>query len=305
MRDADQLQETLTYVVIPADSSQPLQECSVTTKPHPEALLEHIKPMFASGSDQVDVSLLQQQSNGAATNLFASSTGDALPQVSHDVLQQVAKEAHVETFTLVHPTLSNQKTSVVMYLDEVGMLKRLPLNKRASDYAARAGYNPPPQFYGTVILSRFQYSTSRVDGTAVKHVLNFTMDDASPHATWLMQAAQDNLQHQQQFNQATGAKLEQAAIQGTDGTVAVEQDYTWTQTEEELELRIVSDEPVTKKDVKIQFAPQMLQVHKPKVVSIALFERVDVESCTWTIDKNELVISMEKQEAAFWPRIIN
>lgn len=34
------------------------------------------------------------------------------------------------------------------------MLKRLPLNKRASDYALRAGFNPPPQFYGDVFMGR-------------------------------------------------------------------------------------------------------------------------------------------------------
>jgi hypothetical protein len=315
MREADRLTDTISYVFVPADTSKPIEERSFTTNlsntSGRDLLLEHIKPLFASGSDQVDVTLLEQQ--GAATNLLASSSsGDnALPQVSHETLQQVAKEVHVETFTLVHPTLSNNKTCVLMYLDEVGMLKRLSLNKRATEFATRAGYNPPPQFYGNVVLGRVQYT--RGGSTGLKLLLDFKLADARLDADWLLQGAMQNLEHQQQFNEATGTKMEQAAVKGTDGTIALEKGYTWTQTEEELEVRVALDidaaaadaAPINKKDIKINFASQTLQVLKPKIVSIALFERVDVDSCTWTLDKNEIVISMEKQEAALWPRIVN
>ncbi|GKZ00249.1 hypothetical protein MPSEU_000977800 [Mayamaea pseudoterrestris] len=310
MRDADQLSDSslIHYVYVPSDTSKPIEErsfsTSLATSSAKDPLLEHVKPLFATGSDRVDVTLLEQQ--GSPANLLASSSsGAAMPHVSHETLQQVAKEGHVETFTLVHPTPSNNMTSVLVYLDEVGMLKRLPLNKRATEFATRAGYNPPPQFYGDVVLGRMHYVRN---GGGRKQPVDLKLADARLDAEWLLHAVMQNIEHQQQFNEATGTKQEQPAVKGTDGAAAVERDYIWTQSEEELEVRVALNaaaSPISKKDVQIRFAPQTLQVFKPKTVHIALFERVDVDSCTWTIEKNEIVISMEKQEAALWPRIVD
>ena len=93
----------------------------------------------------------------------------------------------------------------------------------------------------------------------------------------------------------------------------VEQGYSSTQTEDELEVVVpLSSEDVTAKDLSVTFRPQNLQVFqwKEPVVSLPLFERVDVDACTWTLDRGSsedhpkrLVITMEKCEQALWPRI--
>lgn len=88
---------------------------------------------------------------GQATQ-FGSS--NAPGQVSEDAMQAVADEGQVESFTLVYPTSSNKFTGVNIYLDEIGMLKRLPLNKRAGNFALRAGFNPAPMFYGDIFMGR-------------------------------------------------------------------------------------------------------------------------------------------------------
>lgn len=136
--------------MIPADTSQPLQELSfpVSSNDTGDALAEHLKASFGGNAKNIDMTLFQQQ---AATQLSARDA-----TVSPEALQQVAQEGNVETFTLVHALPSNHFTGINMYLDEVGMLKRLPLNKRASDYALRAGFNPPPQFYGNVYMGRIK-----------------------------------------------------------------------------------------------------------------------------------------------------
>jgi hypothetical protein len=295
--------ETISFVVIPADASKPMEEhqytCAITL--NEDTLLKHIAPLFRSTTEEeeettvVDLTLLQQQQQQQPLNTMMGSQD--LPTLSHETLQQVAKDTHIETFSLVHPTVSNQFTSVQFYLDEVGMLKRLPLNKRASDLALRAGYNPPPLFYGSIVVGRLKYEHGR------KQNISFTLHSMN-NANWLLAATSQNLEYQQQLNQATGTKREQPAIQGTDGQAQVEQDYEWTQTEEELEVRVKLEQvPVNKKDIQIKFAPQSLQVIQPKMVLLSLFERIDVDSCTWTLDKDTIVIRMEKQEAAFWPRI--
>lgn len=146
--------DVVTYVLVPCDTSKPLQELSFPGRGRRsksvagDELVEYLKPAFGGNSDKIDLALFQQQ---GAVQLGSSN---APAKVSEQALQQVASQGNVETFTLVNGTTSNHFTSVVLYLDEAGMLKRLPLNTRATDYALRAGFNPPPHFYGDVFLGR-------------------------------------------------------------------------------------------------------------------------------------------------------
>jgi hypothetical protein len=203
-----------------------------------------------------------------------------------------------------------------MYLDEVGQMKRLPLNTRASEFAQIAGYNPPPIFYGNIFVAKIQKR-----GPIIESYLSLTVKDCHPRAPWLQQAATDNLEYQMELNQITGKQgTTQPAVAGSDGVAKTEDGgkYSWTQSEEELELVVPlntysNDTTVAAKDVSVQFKPQKIQVnqHKEPILLIELFERVDVDGCTWTLDKGsdgqnpKLVVTMEKMEQALWPRIEN
>jgi CS domain len=192
------------------------------------------------------------------------------------------------------------------------MLKRLPLNKRASDLAARAGFNPAPVFYGDVFLGRIQQRPQLQNRSFVLGV-----DTDFNTAAWLRTAVNDNLHYQQQINAATGQKdVVQAGVAGSDGQVQQEDGYSWTQTEGEIEVVVPLPADATSKQVKVAFRPLVLEVlylAEPHV-NLPLFERVDVDACTWTLDRSDnggdnadnatkLVITMEKVEEAFWPRI--
>jgi hypothetical protein len=77
-----------------------------------------------------------------------------------------------------------------------------------------------------------------------------------------------------------------------------------------LEVTVPLPSDFNKKELEVKFRPQSLQVSyaKKHLVSIHIFERVDVDSCTWTVDRGaatSLVITMEKLEEALWPRIID
>lgn len=50
-------------------------------------------------------------------------------------MNKVAAMGSVETFPLVHPSDTNGFNGVYVYLDEVGMLKKLPCNARATAIA--------------------------------------------------------------------------------------------------------------------------------------------------------------------------
>jgi hypothetical protein len=299
MRQDDAIQEDdISYVLLPADG-RPMQELTFRPTPgvHGDLLMNHLKPAFRGKSSQVDLSLLQKQ----ATQTLVGS-GDTA-QVSTEALQKVAGEANVETFSLVRALPSNLFTGINIYLDETGMLKRLPLNKRASDYCTQCGFDPAPQLYGDVFLGRVQ------NKSGIKNVSFVLGPDTAPDALWLRSAVTENLEYQMEMNRITGRKDVQPAAVG-DGKSKQEDGYSWTQTQDECEITIAVPKDTLSKDIKSKFFPQKIEFSckGDKVLSIKLFESVDVDGCTWTLDKVEddhrnLIVSMEKIEQAFWPRI--
>jgi len=146
--------ESLQFVHLPQDETIPLKELSVYANPDRvgDILIDYLKTFFQSLSDKVDVSLLKDQSDQYFGNNSIPST------LSDEAITRVADEGQVEVFCLVRPVPSNKFTSINMYLDELGMLKRLPLNKRAGSLAKQAGYDPEPLFYGDVYIGRLSVS---------------------------------------------------------------------------------------------------------------------------------------------------
>jgi CS domain len=222
----------------------------------------------------------------------------------------------VPSFYLLSPG-SHRMNPFATFCFSVGMLKRLPLNKRASDFASRAGFHPPPQFYGDVYLGRVQQKP------ALKNLSFILGPDTAPDAPWLQAATTQNLEYQLEMNHITGrtSDTRQPAVSGTDGMAVTEESYSWTQTEDEVELVVPLSANVSSKDVSVKFRPLSLEVSAVKtetLVSLTLFERVDVDACTWTLESGgngavgstsngeypkRLVITMEKCEHALWPRI--
>lgn len=299
-------EDGVAYVLVPADTTRPLQEFTMTRQQQSapgDLLVEHLKPAFANtgNNHHVDISLLQKQ----AQDTLVGSSG-APTTVSEETLRQVASEASVETFTLVNPTPSNQFVGINIYLDEVGMLKRLPINTRASKFAEQAGFNPPPTFYGDVFLGRIQHKP-------VLKNLSFCLGiDTAFDAPWLQSATTENSEYQMEKNRITGQQDQhQPAAAGSDGKAKQEDGFSWTQTEEELEICVplANAENVQPKQVQVKFRPQSLQVRyqNEDLLAFALFERVDVDAGTWTIDRSssQLIITLEKVEQALWPRIVD
>jgi hypothetical protein len=89
MEELDETDEVITYVLVPHDTSKPLQELSFPVGKTPgDALAEHLKPAFGGNADSVDLNLFQKQ---AAIQLGSSDA-----TVSEEALQTVAKEGNVE-----------------------------------------------------------------------------------------------------------------------------------------------------------------------------------------------------------------
>jgi len=306
--DNDPNAKKISFVYIPSDTSKPMKEMNFSLKHQSQpvdALPEVLKPMFSvlgKVGDSVDLSMLRDQQQ----QHFASGNAPSVT-ISDETLRKVAQEGHVETFNLVKPVPRNKFTSVNIYLDEIGMMKRLPLNARAADLAKKAGFNPPPNIYGDVFIGRVQSSPNKKTTN-----LDFKLgSDTSHDATWLQNAAMENLEFQNAMN---GNNNQQQRVQptnaGEDGKAKQEEGYSWTQTDEEVEVVVdLKSDEITTKDIKVNFRPKSLEllVKKDPVVYISLFDAVDPDGCTWTIEKSkgtkQIAITCEKQDAISWPRI--
>ena len=112
-------------------------------------------------------------------------------------------------------------------------------------------------------------------------------------------------------------------IDGTHGKAKQENGFSWTQTEEELELVVPLTSMIVAKDIHVDFQPQSLHVTCqgiPILDHLPLFERVSVDDCIWVFQQAQsatatndeqnassssptVVITMEKVEPALWIRI--
>ena len=321
--------DDIKFVWIPADESKAMRTlvvpASFLKENRGDVIPNFVKPFFGADKTRVDAGLLQQQatkqfSTGGTSNSNSSLKGpDGKPvdmdpsKISASAMNAVAAEGSVETFCLVHPADTNQYTGVYIYLDEVGMLKKLPSNKRASGIGGACGYNPAPIFYGDVFVGR-----TRTKPKMANVDFEAGTDTDYGRAEWMRRAVPENLAWQQAMNAATGksSALEQPAHAGTDGTVAQEDGFSWTQDGDEVEVVVplvgsgsgTSASPVNKKEVKVVFRPRYVAVsYKGQAVErIDLFESIDVDGCTWTLnnDKTKLIVTCEKADPEkIWPRI--
>ena len=189
---------------------------------------------------------------------------------------------------------------VYIYLDEVGLLKKLPNNKRASAIAARCGFYPAPNFYGDVFVGRVKSKP------ILKNVAFEAGIDTDSGAEWILRAVSENLAWQQELNKVTNksSSERQPSAVGTEGKAAEEANFTWTQDEEEIEL-VVPLKEVNKKLIKVSFLNRSIKVkyNTDELVAVNLYSGIDVDGCTWTIDGSNLVITCEKADGVVWPRI--
>lgn len=306
--------EDMFFVLIPQNESLPLKELTMRVSKNRnggDGLMEHLKPFFSAFSKKVDLNLFKDQ----ATKHFGS--GDGPGKVSEESLMEVAEKGQVESFCLVQPVPANKFNSIYMYLDEVGMLKRLPLNKRAGEFALKAGYNPAPMFYGDIFIGRM--STKPV----LKNI-DFRLGlDTSPDAKWLKTAVLANLERQMAMNSMSGNPDKiQPSADGEDGVAKTELGglYVWTQTDEEVEITVSlnsskDEEVFTVEDVKtgglkVKYYPRRLLVsfRDKELLLINFYSNVDTDGCTWTLDTSKesvsIVITCEKSDPIVWPRII-
>ena len=291
----------ISFVCVPQDESKDIftlkLPASLAKTTPGDALPNYVKPYFAADRQSIDANLLKEQ----ATKHFAGGNlGDLVESnISAASMNAAAAMGSVETFPLVHPADTNGYHGVYIYLDEVGMLKKLANNNRATQIAATCGFYPPPNFYGDVFIGR-------VCSKPILRNVNFEVHETNRESPWMQRATSENLIWQQELNKVTNRTSErQPAAVGTEGNTAEESNFSWTQDEDEVELSIPL-EAVNKKLVKVTFLNKKVKVKydNQDVLDLSLYGAIDIDGCTWTIDGSKIVITCEKVDAGtLWPRI--
>lgn len=318
----------INFVFIPHDTSRDITTLTLPNRlvealgPTGDVLPTYVKSYFADGKP-IDGALLQDQALkqnliGGDLDKFASAaaaeTGEdslATTKLTPSALASATASGSVETFPLVRPSSTNHNQGVYIYLDEVGQLKKLPNNLRASSLAQKCGYYPAPNFYGDVFVGR-------VSSKPVLHNIDIKREDIlDTTKEWMVRATHENVEWQKALNEVTGRTGEsQPNHAGTEGVAVHVQgnmcSYSWMQNDEEVEIiislkkKVEDGMKVDKTSIKVDFQPRkvIVKCNNESILEVQLYSKLDVDGCTWTLDKESLVITCEKaSQGEIWPRL--
>lgn len=313
-----EIADGVSFVYVPYDTSKPISEVKLPSSvmgPAGDLLPMFVKSYFSDGK-MIDEHLFQEQAG--KQSLMAGGTDQPL-RVSSQAMMDATSAGSVETFPLVRPSSTNKHQGVYIYLDEVGMLKNLPLNVRASKIAGQCGYNPEPKFYGDIFIGRVESKPMQS-----MHNIDIMVEDVvNASSEWMVNAPRENTLWTQALDDATGGSYrknnESQINDGTEGVaVQVNKDgknsFSWLQNSDEIEVTVtlLSDAEVqegkgaNKKLIKVSFLRKKLIVKYDTklILELGLYEDIDPDGSTWTLDKDKLVITCEKSDVGkIWPRV--
>eukprot|EP00281_Chroomonas_sp_CCMP1168_P006593 CAMPEP_0206257150 /NCGR_PEP_ID=MMETSP0047_2-20121206/25175_1 /ASSEMBLY_ACC=CAM_ASM_000192 /TAXON_ID=195065 /ORGANISM="Chroomonas mesostigmatica_cf, Strain CCMP1168" /LENGTH=327 /DNA_ID=CAMNT_0053683693 /DNA_START=179 /DNA_END=1162 /DNA_ORIENTATION=+ len=237
---------TFSYVRIPSDESKPYELLKAEGFVAEDCMHTLLKSAFAGGS--IDES--------TAKKTALAQMGNSVTEKGLGVLGDAAAGGVVETFALVRPSKTNGYCGVYIYLDEVGMLKKLPSNPRARALAATCGFHGA-DFFGDVFVGR-----TRVQPSPMRNV-DFALEDMDSSADWIKRAGAENYDYglgMREFKDVVN-KSNPGGAPDVDPDAEKDGDgYKWSQTDSDVEITIDCGQNVKKSDIKITFKADSLKV---------------------------------------------
>jgi len=264
-----------------------------------------------------------------------------------NLLKMQEQQASCEITCLTIPTPLNGHTAVSMYGDDSARTKNHPYNQRATNlmmacghafrYSDDVGDGKPNGIYGDVfvgraiddeakdIWERVDLTSSEVEGDPSKQSWCKVArrkgggggrgGAAASLSKTLQNFQQQQQQHQHQQAAPAGSASPAAAPAPSAMTHAppTKGNYTWIQTEDEVELKFIVPKETKTKNVAVKFGLRSLKVSLNGMVAVdgngdgctnkvlcdgATWDQVDVDGSTFTLqDENgqrELCVSLEK-----------
>ena len=191
---------------------------------------------------------------------------------------------------------------VNLYLDEVGALKKLPGNRRASALASLCGFGSGVPFFGDMFAGRVRTRAGRVCN------VDFVLDDTRPESAWLRVAAAQNRAQQQQEAPFRGAGATAEELRNVSGEG---EGYTWEQEDDEVVVTVPVPVGTRGKHCKIAISKRSVSVALTstapgfKELQLPLYAPVVASDSMWSLDGNNVVLTLVKSsEDEIWPALI-
>ena len=289
------------YVKVPAEPTASVVEevayAPVDGLPHyrSDTLKDLLAPRFSDDACMDEDTVARATASRLKGMLVGGGGGMTLKAPSAGALQEQALGGVCETWPLAQANADNKWCSVRLYIDEVGALRSRPRNTRAEALARAAGL-AGVSIHGDAYVGRCE----RLDGGGERSV-DFVLAELAHDSVWVLAARREH----ERTAAAAGHRDEELLVSGGDETGL----YTWSQGEEDVEVRVTRGIPEGGKTAKKRIAVSYgsgealrVKVDGSMVLELPkLFARVTPDECSWSLaDGPVLVITMEKAEARPW-----
>ena len=290
------------YVKIPCDSTHQLEQlfAVLAHDAHGDVLPDVLAPRFAGGGS-VD--------GHAAREQAVRQLGEKGLELSQSAIENATKLGNCETFALVRPSHTNGHRGFYLYLDEVGLLKKLPANERANQLAVACGF-ANVSFYGDMFIGSVLQQPSPMHNT------DFLVQDMDSSTDWLKRAVSENLEYNASMQALQDAMRDKGGMVGGGSSGGgmpggVGEGYTWSQTDDEIELTLIVPDGTKAKDLVVGFKPKSVTVALKDVggtfVDVPnLYRKTRPDESTWTVDSGrdgtgtKVVVTIAKVDEQVW-----
>lgn len=287
--------QPFTFIHIPADVHTPIASLEAAPTVG-DALPSLLAPCFAS-DEAMDPTVVMRESSARLKNMVLGGGlgSEAIRTPSASAIQQEAAGGACEAYPLAPASEANGWKAVRLYIDEVGALRNRPRNARAEALAAAAGL-AGLSIHGDAYLGRCQGGAA----AGGERNVSLAVDELAHDSAWVRQALQA---HQRQAAEAGHGDAEHLA-QG-EGEL-----YSWKQGDDDLEVRVkgAPEGRGAARRVLVSYGSgDRIEVKVDGAVVLflsPLFDRVAPDECTWTLDKAEVVITLEKAQARPWTDLV-
>lgn len=267
------------YVYIPSIESQPIRELSASKEGglQGDYLRKHAEITFARDSNLIDRS---KQMAGIMAHLGESSKDVDANMIKGLVDNHKDVAGNVEIITLAIPTASNLFYSVSLYCDGNSSFKNGPniiVNNRATNLLRQCGHKE------TVIIGDCFVGRTKDDERVEWERVDFTLADLNDSSSqWIKDAAKANAGKNLSSYSTSGSLNamknahslgSQSTSHSPSSTITVdnpseesiqmqEKSYAWTQSDEEIELRMRIPNTLPAKQLEIKILSDRVIIDK-------------------------------------------
>lgn len=290
--------ESFTFVKIPAEATVAVSiEEGKYLLGGGDVLSSLLAPRFADEAS-LDDDVVARETADRLKGMFVGAGGNENFKAPTAASVQLQAQGGVcEAWPLSRPSETNDYRKVSLYIDEIGALRARPRNARAEALALACGL-AGVAIHGDAYVGR----CGRAPAGGERNE-SFGLAELEHSSPWVVTARQTHGQQALEQNFGDDEHLKSGGDAEADG-------YTWTQTEDDVEVRVckgVPSEKGSKKRIKVSYGKgASLTVHvdgTPVLELATLFDRVAPDECSWSLDGGTLVVQMEKVEPRAWAHL--